>query len=118
MAETNKVTMKNSEPEKGKGGVDIPHKCTQVQVPPKTEHTGLCTIQEAFLYYKPCAAAGVCPGQVDFIYDSGTVSCVIGEKEMHILKTWLRKMFLLRRLWANDLSLSYMGIPFFVRNVY
>jgi hypothetical protein len=86
MAETNKVTMKNSEPEKGKGGVDIPHKGTQVQVPPKNEHAGLCTIQEAFLYYKPCAAAGVRPGQVDFIYDSGTVSGVTGEKEMQILK--------------------------------
>jgi hypothetical protein len=30
--------------------------------------------------------AGVRPGQVDFIYDSVTVSGVMGEREMDILK--------------------------------
>jgi hypothetical protein len=30
---------------------------------------------------------GVRPGQVDFIYNSGTVSGVMGEREMDILKS-------------------------------
>lgn len=62
------------------------HKGTIAQLPPK-EKTGMCLIWDGFLYCKPCNAAGVCPGQVDFIYDSGTVSRVMGERETDILKS-------------------------------
>jgi hypothetical protein len=71
----------------GVGG-GVPHKGTIVQLPPKTELAGLCKIQEenAGLYCEPCNAAGVRPGQIDFIYDSGTVNGVMGEKEKAILR--------------------------------
>jgi len=62
------------------------HKGTVVQLPPK-EKTGMCLVRDAFLYCEPCNMAGVRPGQVDFIYDSGTVSGVMGEREMGILKS-------------------------------
>lgn len=62
------------------------HKGTVVQLPPK-EKTGMCLVKDAFLYCEPCNMAGVRPGQVDFIYDSGTVSGVMGEREMGILKS-------------------------------
>lgn len=45
----------------------------------------MCKVNEAGLYCQPCNTAGVRPGQVDFIYDSGTVSGVMGEKESNIL---------------------------------
>jgi hypothetical protein len=57
-----------------------------VQLPPK-EKTGMCLVRDAFLYCEPCNMAGVRPGQVDFIYVSGTVSRVMGEHEMDILKS-------------------------------
>jgi hypothetical protein len=62
------------------------HKGTIAQLPPK-EKTRMCLVQDAFLYCEQCNMAGVRPGQVDFIYDSGTVSGVMGEREMDILKS-------------------------------
>ena len=69
-------------------GGGVPHKGTIAQLPPKTELAGLCKITEEYagLYCEPCNAAGVRPGQIDFIYDSGTVNGVMGEKERAILK--------------------------------
>jgi len=66
----------------------VPHKGTIVQLPPKTELAGLCKVNEQYagLFCEPCNAAGVRPGQIDFIYDSGTVNGVMGEKEKAILK--------------------------------
>ena len=64
----------------------ITHKGTIVQLPPKTEKAGMCLMLDAQLYCKPCNAAGVRSGQVDFIYDSGTVSGVMGAREMDILQ--------------------------------
>ncbi len=51
----------------------------------------MCFVQDALLYYEPCNAAGVFPGQVNFIYDSGTVSGMIGDREMNILKKLQKK---------------------------
>jgi len=62
------------------------HKGTIVQLPPKQEKTGMCLVRDALLYCEPCNMAGVRPGQVDFIYDSGTVSGVMGEREIDILR--------------------------------
>jgi hypothetical protein len=59
----------------GGNGGGVPHIGTIVQLPPKTELAGLCNItaeENAGLYCEPCNAAGVRPGQIDFIYDSGT----------------------------------------------
>ncbi len=66
----------------------MPHKGTIVQLPPKTELAGLCKIQEenAGLYCEPCIATEVRLGQINFIYDSGTVNGVMGEKEKAILR--------------------------------
>jgi mannitol-specific phosphotransferase system IIBC component len=69
--------------DKNKG---VPHKGTYAQLPPKTEHAGMCLIRDACLYNEYSYAAGVHPNQVDFIYDSGMVSGVMGEKEINILK--------------------------------
>jgi hypothetical protein len=83
---------KKDETDKGKSNKKsnkdkwVPHKGTQAQLPPKTEHNGMCLDKDASLYCEPCFAMGVHPGQVDFIYDSGTVSGVMGEREMNILK--------------------------------
>jgi hypothetical protein len=52
----------------------------------------MCLVQEASLYCEPCHTAGVRPGQVDFIYDSGTVSGVMGVKEMSILRNVAEEM--------------------------
>jgi hypothetical protein len=46
----------------------------------------MCLIRDACLYTEYSFAAGIRPNQVDFIYDSGTVSGVTGEKEANILK--------------------------------
>jgi hypothetical protein len=75
------------EPTKTPSNVGNPaevYKGTVVQLPPK-EKTGMCLVQDALLYCEPCNMAGVHPGQVDFVYDSGTVSGVMGEREMNIL---------------------------------
>jgi hypothetical protein len=64
----------------------VPHKGTIVQLPPNTEKAGMCLMLDAQLYCKPCNAAGVRSGQVDFIYDSDTVSGVMGAREMDILQ--------------------------------
>jgi hypothetical protein len=55
-------------------------------LPPKTEQAGMCLVRDACSYFEPSYATGVRPNQVDFIYDSGTVSGVMGEREMNILK--------------------------------
>jgi hypothetical protein len=72
----------------GGNGGGVPHKGTITQLPPKTELAGLCKITEEYagLFCEPCNVAGVRPGQIDFIYDSGTVNGVMGEKEKAILK--------------------------------
>jgi hypothetical protein len=70
----------------------VVHKGTIVTLPPKQEKAGMCLIKQpridscSGLYCEPCNAAGVRPGQIDFIYDSRTVNEVMGEKEMEILK--------------------------------
>jgi hypothetical protein len=65
------------------------HKGTIVQLPTKTEKTGMClmTQLDAQLYCEPCNLMGVGIDEVDFIYDTGTVSGVMGEKEKEILKS-------------------------------
>jgi len=62
------------------------HKGTIVIIPPK-ERTGMCLFRDKMLYCEPCNMTGVRPGQVDFVYDSGTVSGVMGEREIGILKS-------------------------------
>jgi hypothetical protein len=69
-----------------KGNPAEVHKGTIVQLPLR-EKTGMCLVRDALLYCEPCNIAGVRPGQVDFIYDSGTVCGVMGEREMDILKS-------------------------------
>ena len=66
----------------------MPHKGTIVHIPPKTELAGLCKVEEEYagLYCEPCNTAGVRNGQIDFIYDSGTVNGLMGEKEKAILQ--------------------------------
>jgi hypothetical protein len=61
------------------------YKGTVVQLPPK-EKTGMCLVRDVLLYCEPCNRAGLRPGQVDFAYDSGTASGVMGEQEMNILQ--------------------------------
>jgi Pyruvate/2-oxoacid:ferredoxin oxidoreductase delta subunit len=61
-------------------------KGTIVPLPMSKEKAGMCLVRDALLYCEPCYMAGVSSKQVDFIYDSGTVSGVMGEKEMEILK--------------------------------
>jgi hypothetical protein len=56
------------------------YKGTVVQLLPK-EKTGMSLVQDALLYCEPCNMAGVHPAQVDFVYDSGTVNGVMGERE-------------------------------------
>jgi hypothetical protein len=63
-----------------------PHKGTIAQLPTKTEKAGMGLMLDAQLYCKPCNAAGVHSGQVDFIYNSGPVSGVMGAREMDILQ--------------------------------
>jgi hypothetical protein len=82
------VPKTNTDADKG-----IPHKGTIVQLSPKTEKAGMCLMLDAQLYCEPCNAAGVCSGQVDFIYDSGTVSGVMGTREMDILQNVAEKMY-------------------------
>jgi hypothetical protein len=84
--ETDKGKPNGKSNEKSNEDKWVPHKGTQAQLPPKTEHTGMCLDKVASLYCEPCFAMGVRPGQVDFIYDSGTVSGFMGEREMNILK--------------------------------
>ena len=64
-----------------------PHKGTIVQLPPKTEQTGMCLITElnSELYCEPCNLMGVSYDEIDFVYDTGTVSGVMGPKEKNIL---------------------------------
>ncbi len=50
------------------------HKGTIIRLPPPKEKASMCLVRDAFLPFEPCNMAGVHPGQVDFMYDSGTVS--------------------------------------------
>jgi hypothetical protein len=83
--ETDTESLTGTKDERDKGAAQGPQKGTYAQLPSKTEQSGMCQIQEAYLYSEPCEAAGVRPGQINFIYDSGTVSGVTGEKEINIL---------------------------------
>ena len=60
------------------------HNGTIAQLPLK-ERTGMCLVQDTMLYCEPCNMTGVHPDQVDFVYNSGTVSRVMGEHEIGIL---------------------------------
>jgi hypothetical protein len=66
---------------------DSKGKCT-CSVAPKTEKKVMClmTKLDAQLYCEPCNLMGVGIDEIDFIYDTGTVSGVIVEKEKEILK--------------------------------
>ena len=63
------------------------HKGTIAKLPPKVEHTGMCIVTEinSELYCEPCNLMGVSYNEIDFIYDTGTVSGVMGPKERKIL---------------------------------
>jgi hypothetical protein len=82
-------------------------------LPPK-EKTGICLVRDAFFYYdKLCNTAGVRPGQVDFIYNSGTVSGVVGEREMDILKSVKEEDVLIETVTSELLiSKKYGGTIF------
>ena len=79
-----KKLKKDKEKENNKG---VPHKGTIVNLPPRTEHSGMCNVitRDAMLYCEPCNLMGVKQDEIDFVYDSGTVSGVIGAKEKSIL---------------------------------
>jgi cell envelope opacity-associated protein A len=76
-AETEKKQETAQTPPKKENPAEV-HKGTTAQLPPK-EKAGMCIICNAFLFCEPCNMAGVRPGQVEFIYDSGAVSGVMGE---------------------------------------
>ena len=80
------------------------HKGTIVQLPPK-EKTGMCLVGDVNLYCEPCNTAGVRQGQVDFIYNSGTVSGVMGEREMNIIKNVEEEDVLIETV-TGELSIS------------
>jgi hypothetical protein len=82
-------------------------KGTIVQLPPKTEKTSMClmTQLDAQLYCEPCHLMGVGIDEVDFIYDTGTVSGVMGEKEKEILKSVEDEDVLIETV-MGDLSLK------------
>jgi hypothetical protein len=61
------------------------NKGTILQLPLK-EKAGMYLFRYANLYCEPCNTAEVQPGQVVFVYDSGTVSGVMGEPEINILR--------------------------------
>jgi hypothetical protein len=84
----------------------VPQKGTYAKIPPK-EQTGMCHTIETSLYSRPCNVAGVHLGQIDFIYDSGTVSGVMGEKEMNILKNVAEEDVLIEMV-TGEKSLSKM----------
>jgi hypothetical protein len=106
MIDSEKELTKGGEPEKEKKNPGVqPQKGTYTQLPPKTEQVGLCKVREAFLYSEPCNMSGVRPGQVDFIYDSGTVSGVMGEREMNILSNVAEEDVLIETV-SGERSLS------------
>ena len=65
----------------------VPNKGTIAQLPPKAEKTGMCLVTElsSELYCEPCNLMGVSYDEIDFVYDTGTVSGVMGPKEKNIL---------------------------------
>ena len=87
----------------------MPHKGTIVQIPPKTELAGLCKIEEEYagLYCEPCNTAGVRNGQIDFIYDPGTVNGVMGEKEKAILQNVAEEDVLIETVTGENPFLNY-----------
>jgi hypothetical protein len=62
------------------------HKGTIAIILPK-EKTGMCLVRDAMLYCEQCNMTGVRPGQVDFVYDLGTMSGVMGDREIKILRS-------------------------------
>ena len=58
-----------------------------MQLSPRTEQTGMALVTElsSELYCKPCDLMGMAYDKIDFIYDTGTVSGVLGPKERSIL---------------------------------
>jgi hypothetical protein len=64
----------------------------------------MCLVQDAFLYCELCFATGVQPGQVDFIYDSSTVSGVMGEREMNILENVAEEDVLIETVTGSNPS--------------
>lgn len=84
-----------------------------VQLPQLEEKVGMCIIRDASLYCEPCNMAGVHPGQVDFIFDSGTVSGVMGQHEMNILKNVEKEDVLIVSVTdERSLSMLYGGMIF------
>ena len=103
--EAAKVSPKNENP------AEV-HKGTIVQLPPK-EKTGMCMVRDAFLYCEPCNMVGVRPGQIDFIYDSGTVSGVMGEREMDILKSMEEEDVLIEMVTGEKSISKFYGDTIF-----
>jgi hypothetical protein len=91
------------------------HKGTIAQLPPK-EKTGMCLVQVAYLYCEECNTAGIRLGQVDFIYDSGTVSGVMGEREMDILKSVKEEDVLIETVTSERSISKKYGDTIFGRN--
>ena len=54
---------------------------------PRMEQTSMALVTElsSKLYCEPCNLMGVAYGEIDFIYDTGTMSSVLGPKERSIL---------------------------------
>ena len=88
IAERNDKKRNNKDKKNDTVNDGIPHKGTIVQLPPpRTEHTGMCLITEinSELYSEPCNLMGAAYDEIDFIYDTGTVSGAMGPKECEIL---------------------------------
>ncbi len=90
-----------------------PHKGTYEQLPPKIEKAGMCLVRDAQLYCEPCHAIEVHPNQVDFISDSGTVSGVMGEREMNILKNDAEEDILIETVAGEMSTLKLYGDAIF-----
>jgi hypothetical protein len=63
---------------KNKSG-GVPHEDAFALFASKVEQTEMYLVHDALFYCEPCNVADICLVQVDFIYDSGTVSGVIGQ---------------------------------------
>jgi hypothetical protein len=65
-----------SDKDKKKKDPSIVHAGSFAQLPPKTEKTGICLITQLYaqIYCEQCNLMGVGIEEVDFTYDTGTVS--------------------------------------------
>ena len=84
---TEKIDAEKAEKEKKEETLTI-HKGTIVQIPhPRTEQTSMALVTElsSELYCEPCNLMGMAYDEIDFIYDTGTGSGVLGPKERSIL---------------------------------